>query len=80
MPLASIVPIIRGRAWYPPLNLLKSISGYKCPSMSYYTKCYPDRIMTYYQVNSCDQPLRPLHRNSCGAIAAPGDTHSITTY
>lgn len=57
-PLAGIDPIIiRGRVWYPLQDLLKSASGYKCPSMSYYTKRYADRIMTYYRVNYCDEPL-----------------------
>ncbi len=57
-PLAGIDPIIiRGRVWYPLQDLLKSASGYKCPSMSYYTKRYSDRIMTYYRVNYCDEPL-----------------------
>ncbi len=57
-PIAGIEPIfMRGRAWYPLLDLLKSVSGYKCPSMSYYTKRYSDRIMTYYRMNYCDEPL-----------------------
>lgn len=58
LPIAGIEPIImRGRVWYPLRDLLKSISGYKRPSMSYYTKRYSDRIMTYYRVNYCDEPL-----------------------
>lgn len=57
-PIAGLEPIImRGRAWYPLKALLKSVSGYKCPSMSYYTKRYSDRIMTYYRMNYCDEPL-----------------------
>lgn len=57
-PIAGLDPIImRGRVWYPLRGLLKSVTGSKDPYLDHYTKRYPDRIMVYYQMSYCDEPL-----------------------